>query len=126
MILTQFESENAIPEVMPVYDDLASAEFRDKPHNGECRYTRRILAFKVTVAAFNHVHRRFRRTTYLHENKLRRVGNADGEGIQNFSHLPEDFQRTSNDERKFSQDAGGLRKVNDRDVWLGKERGNWI
>ena len=101
---------------MPIDDDFASSQPRDQPHESKGRYTRRVLAFKVVVAAFNHVHRRFRRTTYLHENKLRRVGNADGEGIQNFSHLPEDFQRTSNYERKSTQDKWGFRKIEQKDT----------
>lgn len=43
MLVSEFHGENAIAKIVPVDDDLASADASDDPDQGECRDARWIL-----------------------------------------------------------------------------------
>ena len=64
--------------------------------------------------------------TYLYEDEFRRMGDADGQRIDNLQDLAEDFQRTSNDEREPADAMWRVCQVDEGHVGRGEERRYWL
>jgi hypothetical protein len=88
--ISQLQSENAIPEVMPIDDDFASGDPADQPHQGKSGNTWRILEATVfeqmLVAQLD---------SYLHHDKLGWTWNDKYQGIQDGDYLICNFDRSS-------------------------------
>jgi hypothetical protein len=90
--LSQFQGENAIPEVMPIYDDLTSGDPSDQPHQGESGNTWWILQVMIFERIMKVV---AKLETCLHHDKLRRTGYGKYQRIQDSDYLIRNFYWSS-------------------------------